>query len=431
MRKNIVFLFVYFKIQILFGQSERLTFKVSPYYFLAEANSETLKPIPFAKIIIKVLETNKSYIGFSDKNGLVKNMIFDNFEKDITLVSTVIIEGFHQNPIYQTKIESPINAAVLFIKKIKIDSVGNPKFEEKKPMDIVTNRLVKSNEEKVEIKQEPIISEKTEKSKIVKNDIVLPVKKVNEEKVEIKQEPIISKKTEKLNSVKNDIVLPVKKVNEEKVEIKQEPIISKKTEKLNSVKNDIVVTVEKSAIKRDGHLFLFLVDISESMDKPFRIGLLKYVLDSFFRNLQPNDQVSIITFNYSTNTILPITAASESSLIIQKIKDIQPLGGTKGISSILNAYDYIKPHCKGVNKCHVIIATDGLIYQNREEEDTLYNLIYKYFEEGIRFDVMGFNISQQYLLKMNRLVRAGGGTIFNFNATKRDQHLFFIDQLTK
>ena len=167
------------------------------------------------------------------------------------------------------------------------------------------------------------------------------------------------------------------------------------------------------------------------MDKPFRIGLLKYVLDSFFRNLQPNDEVSIITFNYSTNIILPITSATESSLIIQKIKDIQPQGDTKGISSILNAYDYIKPYCKGDDKCHIIIATDGEIFQNRNEEDTLYNLIYKYYGEGIRFDVMGFNISQPYFLKMNRLVRAGGGTIFNFNATRKDQHLFFLNQLTK
>jgi hypothetical protein len=44
---------------------------------------------------------------------------------------------------------------------------------------------------------------------------------------------------------------------------------------------------------------------------------------------------------------------------------------------------------------------------------------------------MGFNISQQYFLKMNRMVRAGGGTIYNFNATKKNQHLFFLEQLTK
>jgi Mg-chelatase subunit ChlD len=269
--------------------------------------------------------------------------------------------------------------------------------------------LVLSNNVQIELEKNEAIPSK---------EAIAALEKVSE-KFSTKEEP------QKVEEAPKEIVV-------EKIEQKKSaPIINTKIENEEEIKNDTVVLFEQAPIKRDGHLFVFLVDVSESMDKPFRMGLLKVVLDSFFRNLQPNDEVSIVTFNYASKTILPITSASESSLIIQKIKDIQPEGGTLGISGVLKAYEYIKPHCRGVNKCHVVIATDGQISQNKEEEDVLYNLIYKHFEEGIRFDVMGFNISQQYFLKMNRIVRAGGGTIYNFNATKKNQHLFFLEQLTK
>ena len=130
-----------------------------------------------------------------------------------------------------------------------------------------------------------------------------------------------NEETQKVEETKKVEEAPKEIVVEKIEEIKPAPIVNTKIEKEEEVENDTVVLFEQAPIKREGHLFVFLVDVSESMDKPFRMGLLKVVLDSFFRNLQPNDEVSIVTFNYASKTILPITSASESSLIIKKIND--------------------------------------------------------------------------------------------------------------
>ena len=330
------------------------------------------------------------------------------------------------NFINETNIEFKVSSKLLVDFNEKIE---NKIIEENAPKAILNQIQIVYNNELAENKFKFIPNE----TKIISNDLKIELEK-SKEMPSIEAIAALEKVSEKFAKKEEPLKVeekPIEKVVEKKIETKVAPVEDNKNVLEDKKEIDTVVLFEQAPIKRDGHLFVFLVDVSESMDKPFRMGLLKIVLDSFFRNLQPNDEVSIVTFNYTSKTILPITSAAQSSLIVQKIKDIQPEGGTLGISGVIKAYDYIKPHCKGVNKCHVIIATDGQISQNREEEDILYNLIYKHFEEGIRFDVMGFNISQQYFLKMNRLVRAGGGLIYNFNATKKNQHLFFLEQLTK
>jgi Mg-chelatase subunit ChlD len=378
------------------------------------------------KMDYSLIELNRiEPVAFNRKANVNEDEIEKNKLEEIEKISTsnFIIESVFQPNVlskkeinYNEKIENKIVEEIVPKANLSSSEIIYSKALTENKFELNTkDALVLSNNVKIELE----INEETPSI-----EAMAALEKVSE-KFSTKEETQKVEETKKVEEAPKEIV--VEKIEE----IKPAPIVNTKIEKEEEVENDTVVLFEQAPIKREGHLFVFLVDVSESMDKPFRMGLLKVVLDSFFRNLQPNDEVSIVTFNYASKTILPITSASESSLIIKKINDIQPEGGTLGISGVLKAYEYIKPHCKGVNKCHVIIATDGQISQNREEEEVLYNLIYKHFEEGIRFDVMGFNISQQYFLKMNRLVRAGGGAIYNFNATKKNQHLFFLEQLTK
>lgn len=420
--------------------------------------NNVLKPNTLILELSKLVENRKELSSENITQSKISNTIIPltlNSKKDVKMDYSLIelnrIEPVAFNRKSNVNLEKvEINKLEEFQKSNKEDYLNETKFESN-----VLSKIIVNFNEKIENK---IVAETTPKENLSYSEIIYS-KELSENKFELKTNEIIVlsnsvqielEKNEETPSI--EAIAALEKVSEkfstkeepekieeapkeivvEKIEEKKSaPIVNTKIEKEEYIENDTVVLFEQAPIKRDGHLFVFLVDVSESMDKPFRMGLLKVVLDSFFRNLQPNDEVSIVTFNYASKTILPITSASQSSLIIQKIKDIQPEGGTLGISGVIKAYEYIKPHCRGVNKCHVVIATDGQISQNREEEDVLYNLIYKHFEEGIRFDVMGFNISQQYFLKMNRMVRAGGGTIYNFNATKKNQHLFFLEQLTK
>lgn len=406
----------------------------------------------------KLVENRKELSSENITQSKMSNTIIPltlNSKKDVKMDYSLIemnriepVAFNRKSNVNQEKVEK--NKLEEFQKSNKEDYLNETKFESNVLSKIIVNfnekienKIVAEIAPKENLSNSEIIYSKaltenkfelnTKDALVLSNSVQIELEK-NEETPSIEAIAALEKVSEKFSTKEEPqkVEEAPKEIVVEKIEeIKPAPIVNTKIEKEEEVENDTVVLFEQAPIKRDGHLFVFLVDVSESMDKPFRMGLLKVVLDSFFRNLQPNDEVSIITFNYASKTILPITSASESSLIIKKINDIQPEGGTLGISGVLKAYEYIKPHCKSVNKCHVIIATDGQISQNREEEDVLYNLIYKHFEEGIRFDVMGFNISQQYFLKMNRMVRAGGGTIYNFNATKKNQHLFFLEQLTK
>lgn len=115
----------------------------------------------------------------------------------------------------------------------------------------------------------------------------------------------------------------------------------------------------KKTDDRPGDYFLFLLDISGSMNKSGKLGLMKKQIKHFTQGLNENNRIGIMTFSDNSKMILPFLGPTDSVRIDTTIDQLKSHGVTNGDAAIHRVSEIIDSmHLP--QRCHVIIATDGL-----------------------------------------------------------------------
>lgn len=155
--------------------------------------------------------------------------------------------------------------------------------------------------------------------------------------------------------------------------------------------------------------FVFLIDVSGSMDMPNRLPLLKAAFQLFVKNLRDKDMVSIVMYGGTVGIWLPPTPGSEKDKIAQSIEELTAAGDTPGESAILAAYKIAESSfIKGGNN-RVILATDGDFNVGQTSEKALDELITKQRQTGIYLTCLGVGMGNLKDSKLQVLAKKGNG----------------------
>jgi Ca-activated chloride channel family protein len=135
--------------------------------------------------------------------------------------------------------------------------------------------------------------------------------------------------------------------------------------------------------------FVFLIDVSGSMDQPNRLPLLKESFQLLVKNLRRQDTVSIVIYGGSVGVWLQPTGGLEKQKISKAIEELHASGDTPGEAAIRTAYKlaantFIK---NGNNR--IILATDGDFNIGQTTEKDLEELIAKEKETGVYLTCLG------------------------------------------
>jgi Ca-activated chloride channel family protein len=84
--------------------------------------------------------------------------------------------------------------------------------------------------------------------------------------------------------------------------------------------------------------FVFLIDVSGSMDMPNKLPLLKAAFQMFIKNLRDIDMVSIVMYGGTVGIWLEPTPGYEKDKISKAIEALTAAGDTPGESAIRAAY---------------------------------------------------------------------------------------------
>jgi hypothetical protein len=104
---------------------------------------------------------------------------------------------------------------------------------------------------------------------------------------------------------------------------------------------------------------VLLLDVSSSMNSPFKMPLLKRSIKSMLSLLRPEDQISIVLYSGKARVVLKPTSGSKSAEIARMIDLLQSDGDTDGNEGIRLAYKTAnKQYIRGGNN-RIILATDG------------------------------------------------------------------------
>ena len=155
--------------------------------------------------------------------------------------------------------------------------------------------------------------------------------------------------------------------------------------------------------------FVFLVDVSGSMDMPNRLPLLKAAFQMFVKNLRAIDTVSIVTYGGYVQVWLQPTSGNDKAKILQSIEELEAAGDTPGESAIRVAYQLARnTFIKGGNN-RVIIATDGDFNVGENSEKALDELITKQRQSGVYLTCLGVGMGNFKDSKLQTLAKKGNG----------------------
>ncbi len=155
--------------------------------------------------------------------------------------------------------------------------------------------------------------------------------------------------------------------------------------------------------------FVFLIDVSGSMDMPNRLPLLKAAFQLFVKNLRPIDTVSIVTYGGYVQIWLQPTSGQNQKKILESIETLEAYGDTPGESAIRMAYQLAKKtFIKGGNN-RVILATDGDFNVGETSEKSLDEIISKQRLTGVYLTCLGVGMGNLKDSKLQTLAKNGNG----------------------
>ncbi len=155
--------------------------------------------------------------------------------------------------------------------------------------------------------------------------------------------------------------------------------------------------------------FVFLIDVSGSMDMPNRLPLLKEAFQLFVKNLRPIDKISIITYGGMVGTWLAPTAGDQKETINNRLELLEAAGDTPGESAIEAAYKMARATFIPNGNNRVILATDGDFNVGQSSEKALDELVTKQRESGIFLTCLGVGMGNFKDSKLQTLAKRGNG----------------------
>ncbi|RZJ46149.1 MAG: DUF3520 domain-containing protein, partial [Chryseobacterium sp.] len=155
--------------------------------------------------------------------------------------------------------------------------------------------------------------------------------------------------------------------------------------------------------------FVFLIDVSGSMDAANKLPLLKSSFKVLLDQLRPQDKVGIVVYAGSAGMVLPPTSAKEKNKIIEALDKLQAGGSTAGGEGIELAYKLAQENfIKGGNN-RVIIATDGDFNVGASSTGDLQTLIEEKRKSGVFLTCLGFGMGNFKDNHMETLANKGNG----------------------
>jgi Ca-activated chloride channel homolog len=155
--------------------------------------------------------------------------------------------------------------------------------------------------------------------------------------------------------------------------------------------------------------FVFLIDVSGSMDMPNRLPLLKAAFQMFVKNLRPIDTISIVTYGGTVGIWLQPTGGNEKEKIIKSIEELEARGDTPGEAAIMTAYQLARSTYNKNGSNRVVLATDGDFNVGLTSEKAMDELITKERQSGVFLTCLGVGMGNFKDSKLETLAKRGNG----------------------
>jgi Ca-activated chloride channel homolog len=180
--------------------------------------------------------------------------------------------------------------------------------------------------------------------------------------------------------------------------------------------------------KRPPSNFVFLIDVSGSMQPPERLPLIKQALRQLVKKMTENDRVAIVVYASEAGIKLPSTSCSQKEKILEAIDELGAGGSTAGEAGIQGAYEVAQDNFikGGVNR--VILCTDGDFNVGITDPGSLVRIIEEKAKSGVFLTTLGVGTDNYKDALMQKLADKGNGNYYYLDSLEEAQKVL-IEQM--
>lgn len=173
----------------------------------------------------------------------------------------------------------------------------------------------------------------------------------------------------------------------------------------------------------------FVIDVSGSMDRENRLGLVQESLRLLVQQLGPSDSVAIVVYGSEARMVLPPTSGEDPNTILKAIYALQPEGSTNAEAGLQLGYKIANQAFlpDGINR--VILCSDGVANVGATGPDGILESIRRYADAGITMTSIGVGMGNFNDVMMEQLANDGDG-FYAYVDTLDEAERVFVDDLT-
>ena len=172
---------------------------------------------------------------------------------------------------------------------------------------------------------------------------------------------------------------------------------------------------------------IFVVDISGSMGRENRLGLVRRSLRLLLDELNEQDRVGLVVYGDRGRVLQEPTA--DLDRLRRAIDGLQPGGSTNAEEGLVLAYDLAREHLRNDAVNRVVLCSDGVANVGRTGPDSILERIESDAAAGIELTAVGFGMGNYNDVLMEQLADRGEGR-YAYVDTLAEARRLFVEDLT-
>ena len=181
--------------------------------------------------------------------------------------------------------------------------------------------------------------------------------------------------------------------------------------------------------ERDGASLVFVIDVSGSMSREDRLGLVKKALGLLVGELRRDDTVGIVIYGSTASVLLEPTPGDNQGAIMEAIDALKPGGSTNAAHGLRLGYQMAEGLIGPGRTTRVVLLSDGVANVGNTGSDSILNDVRGYVDLGIRLSTIGFGMGNYNDILMEQLANDGDGN-YAYVDTISQARRVFVENLT-
>ncbi|SEJ84478.1 Protein of unknown function [Dyadobacter sp. SG02] len=172
---------------------------------------------------------------------------------------------------------------------------------------------------------------------------------------------------------------------------------------------------------------VLLLDVSSSMNSPYKLPLLKRSIKSLLTLVRPEDMISIVLYSGKARVVLKPTSGAKAAEIARMIDLLQSDGDTDGNEGIKLAYKTANKQYIRAGNNRIVLATDGEF----PVSDEVVDMIRQNARQDVYLSVFTFGRNEHTGQKLKKLSELGMGSYAHVTDASADLQLILEAQAKK